>query len=95
MKKIRSFPLMALAMLAAASGAAHGQHVVGGMGEEIRVGAFASPAHHGEGNRNMADGRRFNTAKSGKGPARSANHDVARPMSVRGPAPSLPGRHLP
>ena len=40
MNKIYSFALMAIAALAATSGAAQAQHVVGGMGEEVRLGAL-------------------------------------------------------
>jgi hypothetical protein len=95
MKKIYAFPLMAMAMLTAASGAAHAQHVAGGMGEEVRIGAFAGATLRGDSNRGVPNGRAFNAAKPAKGPARSANHQVARPLSVRGAAPTLPGRNLP
>jgi len=89
MKQILSFPLMAMAVLATASGAAQGQQVAGGMGEEVRIGAFATPPRHGDAYRGLRDSRPM-TAKPGKEAARSP-----RPLGARGPAPTLPGRHLP
>lgn len=94
MKTIHSLSLMAMAMIAAASGTAHAQHVVGGMGEEVRIGAFSEPAHGGR-TRGLSDGRAFNAAKRDKGRTRSSERHDARPGTVRAPASSLPGRHLP
>lgn len=94
MKSIHSLSLMAMALMAAASGAAHAQHVVGGMGEEVRIGAFSDQAH-GNRNRGLSDSRAFNAAKRDKGRTRSTERHDARPGSVRAPASSLPGRHLP
>lgn len=88
MKQILSFPLMAMAVLATASGPAQAQQVAGGMGEEVRIGAFAT-VPRGNGYRGMRDSRTM-TAKPGKEAARSP-----RPLGARGPAPTLPGRHLP
>lgn len=94
MKTIHSLSLMAMVMMAAASGTAHAQHVVGGMGEEVRIGAFSGPAH-GNGNRGLSDSRAFNAAKRDKGRTRSTERHDARPGTVRAPASSMPGRHLP
>ncbi|WP_316149960.1 hypothetical protein [Cupriavidus sp. BIC8F] len=91
MKKIHAYPLMAMAMLTTASGAVSAQHVVGGMGEEVRIGAFAGPTHRTDSNRGVPAGRRFNTAK----PGQAADPRSARPVSARGAAPTLPGKHLP
>ncbi|ODV44345.1 hypothetical protein AWV79_08975 [Cupriavidus sp. UYMMa02A] len=43
MKRMQSLFLMVMAMLAA-EGTAHAQRVVGGMGEEVRIGVFPSQA---------------------------------------------------
>ncbi|KWR88043.1 hypothetical protein [Cupriavidus sp. IDO] len=88
MKQILSFSLMAMAVLATASGAAQGQQVAGGMGEEVRIGAFAT-APRGKGYPGLRDSRTM-AARPGKETARSP-----RPLGARGPAPTLPGRHLP
>ncbi|UIF84881.1 hypothetical protein [Cupriavidus sp. UYPR2.512] len=92
MKKIHAYPLMAMAMLTTASGAALAQHVVGGMGEEVRIGTFAGPTHGTDSNRGIPTARRFNTAKPGR---QAADPRSARPISTRGAAPTLPGKHLP
>ncbi|MGX6568847.1 hypothetical protein [Cupriavidus necator] len=91
MKKIHAYPLMAIAMLTA-SGAAFAQHVVGGMGEEVRIGAFSGPTHRTDSSRGTPTGRTDNTAKPGR---QAADPRSARPVSTRGPAPTLPGKHLP
>ncbi|WP_354685083.1 hypothetical protein [Cupriavidus necator] len=93
MNKILSLSTLAMAMLAAA-GTAHAQHVVGGMGEEVRIGAFTDQAH-GSRNRGPHDSRGFSTAKRAKAPARAADRQDARRTGVRAPAAALPGRHLP
>lgn len=95
MKKIHAYPLMAMAMLAAASGFAHAQHVVGGMGEEVRIGAFAGPTYRSDLHHGVPTGRKFNTAKPGNTARQVADPRGARPASARGPAPMLPGKHLP
>ncbi|RWA54136.1 hypothetical protein AU476_11665 [Cupriavidus sp. UYMSc13B] len=92
MKKIHAYPLIAMAMLTTVSGAAFAQHVVGGMGEEVRIGAFGGPTHDTDIKRGIPIGRRFNAAKPGR---QAADPRSARPISARGPAPTLPGKHLP
>ncbi|RDK07513.1 hypothetical protein [Cupriavidus lacunae] len=92
MKILHPIPLMAMAMLTAVSGAALAQHVVGGMGEEVRIGAFSGPTHRING---RAEGLRLDSSKPDKGPRQSANQHAARPTGGHGPVPTLPGRHLP
>ncbi|AQV94410.1 hypothetical protein BJN34_10980 [Cupriavidus necator] len=95
MKYLHPISLMAMAMLTAASGAALAQHVVGGMGEEVRIGAFSSPTQGSHNNRIGSVGRRLDPSKPGKVLRQGANQHAAHPASARGPVPTLPGRHLP
>jgi hypothetical protein len=92
MKKIRALSLAAMAMTAVAWGTAHGQHVVGGMGEQVRLGAFAN---YDSRNKVLDDRRGFSATKRDKARARSADRHDVRPGSLRAPAGGLPGRHLP
>lgn len=94
MKILHPISLMAMTMLTAVSGAAHAQHVVGGMGEEVRIGSFSGPTQRISG-REAGEGRRVESSKPGKDLRQSASQHGARPSGARGPVPTLPGRHLP
>ncbi|GAB7548262.1 hypothetical protein CS8_079550 [Cupriavidus sp. 8B] len=95
MNKIFSFPLMAIAMLAATSGAAQAQHVVGGMGEEVRIGAFGGRADNYMGGRGLPDSHGLNAAGRDRVRTRAIDRHGAPATSARGKVPTLPGRHLP
>lgn len=94
MKILHPISLMAMAMLTAISGAAHAQHVVGGMGEEVRIGTFSGPTQRING-RDTGEGRRVESSKPGKVLRHGTSQHAARPSGARGPVPTLPGRHLP
>ncbi|MGO4158289.1 hypothetical protein [Cupriavidus sp. YAF13] len=95
MNKIYSFALMAIAMLAATSGAAQAQHVVGGMGEEVRIGAFGGRADNYLSGRGLPDSRGPNAAGRDRNRTRANDRHAVRATGARGKAPSLPGRNLP
>jgi hypothetical protein len=89
---IRVIRVMTMAWLlaAAGSGTALAQHVVGGMGEPVRMGAFDG---HG-----VVDSQAGQTGVApGKGRARARTTDSRHPpaASTRGGVPALPGKHLP
>jgi len=80
-------------LAAASSGTALAQHVVGGMGEPVRMGAFDG--------RGLIDSPAAQTSQApGKGHvrARTTRTQAAAPAatpSTHGKVPALPGRHLP
>lgn len=90
MKTIPALFLMVSAGLAAA-GAAHAQRVAGGMGEEVRLGAFSEPGHASR-NRDYAANIRTFKAGPGRTPviSQQPRHAVGR-----SPVVTLPGKHLP
>jgi len=92
MGRNRGIRVMTTAWLlaAASSGTALAQHVAGGMGEPVRMGAFDG---HG-----LIDGQAGQTGPApGKGRARVRTTDThaAPTTSTHGKVPALPGRHLP
>ncbi|QYY33181.1 MULTISPECIES: hypothetical protein [Cupriavidus] len=91
MKKIQTLTLMAMAVLATA-GTAHAQRAVGGMGEEIRIGAFSEPGHASR-NRGFTADSRDGKAVQGRTPTTVGQQP--RRAGARAPAVPLPGRHLP
>ncbi|NUA30112.1 hypothetical protein [Cupriavidus basilensis] len=95
MNKIYSFALMAIATLAATSGAAQAQHVVGGMGEEVRLGAFGGRADSHLGGRGLPDSHGPNAAGRDRNRTRAIDRYAVRATGARAKAPSLPGRNLP
>ena len=95
MNQIYSFALMVIAMLAATSGAAQAQHVVGGMGEEVRIGAFDSRADNYLGGRGLPDSHGPNAASRDRNRTRAIDRRAVRATGARAKAPSLPGRNLP
>lgn len=95
MNKIYSFALMAIAMLVATSAAAQAQHVVGGMGEEVRLGAFGGRADNYLGGRSLPDSHGLNAAGRDRHRTRATDRHAVRANGARGRTPSLPGRNLP
>ncbi|QOT80325.1 hypothetical protein [Cupriavidus basilensis] len=95
MNKIYSFALMAIAALAASSGAAQAQHVVGGMGEDVRLGAFGGRGDNDLGGRSLPDSQGLNAARRDRNRARAIDRHAVRASGARGRTPSLPGRNLP
>ncbi|WP_416050984.1 hypothetical protein [Cupriavidus basilensis] len=95
MNKIYSFALMAIATLAATSGAAQAQHVVGGMGEEVRLGVFGGRADNYLGGRSLPDSHGLTAAGRDRNRTRAVNRQAVRASGPRGRTPSLPGRNLP
>ncbi|MBV8159215.1 MAG: hypothetical protein JO278_16260 [Dyella sp.] len=92
MNKDRGIRVMTMALLlaAAGTGTALAQHVVGGMGEPVRMGAFDG--------RGQLDSQAVMTGPvSAKHKARARTTDARRgpAASTRGGAQALPGRHLP
>ncbi|MBP0620743.1 hypothetical protein [Cupriavidus consociatus] len=92
MHRFPALSLVAAALLAAASGA-HAQHVTGGMGEPVRIGAFSAPAERIDGDRRLAAPRGSRQARTGMTRRQGAAGQAARPNGA--PAARLPGRHLP
>ena len=95
MIKICSIPLVAIAMLAATPGAAQAQHVVGGMGEEVRIGAFGGQADNHLAGRVPPDKHGLNAAGRNEARTRAGDRQGVRAASTRAKVPLLPGRHLP
>jgi len=96
MNRIRVFPLMAVALLAATPGVSQAQHVVGGMGEEVHIGAFSGGQLNSDvGGRALPANRNHATGPN-KGLARPMGQHKVRAVSSRGTMPTLPpGRQLP
>jgi hypothetical protein len=93
MSRNRGIRVMTMAWLLAAtsSGAALAQHVVGGMGEPVRMGAFDARGlidNQTAGQTGVAHGK-------GKPRARTTDAHRAPAAGTRVGAPALPGRHLP
>ena len=84
---IRALGLLASAVtLFASSASAYAQHLVGGMGEPIQLGAFDTHADARTKHRNPPG----KISSQARGP-----RDAARPeTNVRYAKPTLPGRHL-
>ncbi|MFJ4290961.1 hypothetical protein ACIP1U_14400 [Cupriavidus sp. NPDC089707] len=93
MHRLPALPLVAAALLATASGIAHAQHVTGGMGEPVRIGAFSAPAERIDGDRRLAAPRASGQARAGMTRRQGSAGQAARPGGA--PAAPLPGRHLP
>ncbi|MBP0628180.1 MULTISPECIES: hypothetical protein [unclassified Cupriavidus] len=92
MHRLPALPLVIAALLAA-SGTAHAQHVTGGMGEPVRIGAFSAPGERIDGERRMAAPHGSRQAKAGTARRQGSATQAARPNGA--PAARLPGRHLP
>lgn len=96
MIKICSIPLVAIAMLAATAGAARAQHVVGGMGEDVRIGAFGGRADDRLGGRVLPDKHGLDTTGRNGARTRAGDRQAAHAAGTRAKALSLPpGRNLP
>lgn len=95
MNKICSIPLVAIAMLAATSGGAQAQQIVGGMGEEVRIGAFGGRVDRDLGGRGLPESHGLSAAGRKKAHTRTVDRSGVRAASTRGKVPLLPGRHLP
>ncbi|MDF3835441.1 hypothetical protein P3W85_21135 [Cupriavidus basilensis] len=91
MNRIRLFPLMASAILAATSVAAHAQYVRGGMGEEVRIG-YDFGDHP---DNRMPDRNGLNAAGRDKGRARAEGRHQRRAGNPHRQAPTLRGKQLP
>lgn len=95
MNRYRGIRVMTMAWLlvAASPGVVLAQHVVGGMGEPVRMGAF-----DGRGLLDNPAAQAGLVSGKGKGKARHARATDARHVpgtSTGGAAPTLPGRRLP
>lgn len=93
MHRLPALPLVAAGLLAVASGIAHAQHVTGGMGEPVRIGAFSAPAERIDGERRLMAPRTTGQARAGVARRQGTAGQAARPIGA--PASRLPGRHLP
>ncbi|KAF7957127.1 hypothetical protein AWV80_37875 [Cupriavidus sp. UYMU48A] len=82
---------MVMAMLAT-EGTAHAQRVVGGMGEEVRIGVFSES---GDASRNRGFAADTRATKAGQERTHTAVGHQPRRAGPRAPAVLLPGRHLP
>ncbi|WP_427307236.1 hypothetical protein [Cupriavidus sp. H39] len=91
MTRICSLFVTVVAVLATA-GTAHAQHIVGGMGEAVRIGAFSEP---GQASRNRGFAADSRAAKAGQERTRAAASQQPRRGDARASAGLLPGRHLP
>lgn len=95
MSRIRIYSLAAMAVLAAAPLAAQAQHVVGGMGEEVRIGAFGGRSDNLADNRGPVHRNGLHAAGRDKGRARTDDRYQMRTGNAQGKATALPGKHLP
>ncbi|BDB26655.1 hypothetical protein Tamer19_48370 [Cupriavidus sp. TA19] len=93
MHRLPALPLVAAALLAAASGIAHAQHVTGGMGEPVRIGAFSAPGERIDGERRLTAPRASGQARTGLARRQGTAGQAVRPTGA--PPARLPGRHLP
>ncbi|MEM5429780.1 hypothetical protein [Cupriavidus oxalaticus] len=93
MPRFPALSLVTAALLAAASGIAQAQHVTGGMGEPVRIGAFSAPAERIDGDRRLAAPRGSGQARAGMARRQGSASQAARPNGA--PAALPPGRHLP